>query len=754
MIAIGISTVKNEEDIIESFVRCNLEFLDGMIISNNMSTDGTREILISLMREGLPICVSDDNEIAYLQSEKLTNLFQRVGLAFPIKYVIPLDADEFIECSSRDEFRTALDSIPDGSVGSWSWKTYLLSPDLIKSQEAEILPEEFHYYRDHELPAYEKVIIKLDSQNFNNITLSNGSHKIFSPDPIPVVHINIPLAHFPVRKKNQVYKKCASFNVAYTVENNYAKYDKNAVRGFQTKTILSRILQGEDFSETDMCNISLNYAQMPGDLIWPENTNETVNNLHKTENKYNQQIRNYEPFVDLLRNYQNFLRGPIAEFNPEEMYPFEDTDMHGEGSSETTAFDPSWHKVNLLVDIPPYKYLYDRFSPDSILDIGCGLGAYPRLLSNLGVSRAVGVDNIKAEALFIPSSNYILHDLSLPLNINEKFDVTICCEVAEHLHPGTEEILLDTIETHAKDVILFSAAALGQPGHNHINCRPLDFWAEQWAGRNWAPKLYETFSFRALSSYSWIRRNSVILTRVNDGSIAKELWAPLVEISHENFHYYSIPISVVDNPLKAAIPLSNLGVENRPPENASGSIQTNSNIAAIIEDNPTCEENEPITEVSLRLEDEDREKPLLDGNSDYQTKATGSHSAINVSKTNSIRNTPYYRIIKKIGNFAKNKFDPRRKLFRYGEDLKLINSSDLFDEEWYLSNYSDVAAANIDPAYHYMIFGGFEGRNPGPNFDSKGYIQTYSDVKKSGINPLVHYLKYGKDENRQLKQVE
>ena len=81
-------------------------------------------------------------------------------------------------------------------------------------------------------------------------------------------------------------------------------------------------------------------------------------------------------------------------------------------------------------------------------------------------------------------------------------------------------------------------------------------------------------------------------------------------------------------------------------------------------------------------------------------------------------------------------------------DLYLIWSSRLFDKNWYLVHNPDVAQSGINPALHYLLFGGFEGRDPGPNFQSKLYLDTYVDVKKIGINPLVHYLKNGQKEGR------
>lgn len=75
----------------------------------------------------------------------------------------------------------------------------------------------------------------------------------------------------------------------------------------------------------------------------------------------------------------------------------------------------------------------------------------------------------------------------------------------------------------------------------------------------------------------------------------------------------------------------------------------------------------------------------------------------------------------------------------------------MFDQAWYLKQYPDVDHAGIDPASHYLRYGGSEGRDPGPLFDSRWYLETYPDVKPAGINPLVHFLRFGRLEGRKPK---
>ncbi len=87
------------------------------------------------------------------------------------------------------------------------------------------------------------------------------------------------------------------------------------------------------------------------------------------------------------------------------------------------------------------------------------------------------------------------------------------------------------------------------------------------------------------------------------------------------------------------------------------------------------------------------------------------------------------------------------------EPIKLLMDSSLFDADWYLREYPDVAAAEEDPAIHYLTFGAAEGRNPGPEFDGNWYLRCNTDVAAAGLNPLMHYLQTGAAERREIRRV-
>ena len=78
--------------------------------------------------------------------------------------------------------------------------------------------------------------------------------------------------------------------------------------------------------------------------------------------------------------------------------------------------------------------------------------------------------------------------------------------------------------------------------------------------------------------------------------------------------------------------------------------------------------------------------------------------------------------------------------------LNAVRHSSFFDTEFYLEANPDVKAAGVDPALHYLLRGGSEGRNPGPHFSTKKYLSQNPDVAAAGTNALVHYELHGRGE--------
>ena len=72
----------------------------------------------------------------------------------------------------------------------------------------------------------------------------------------------------------------------------------------------------------------------------------------------------------------------------------------------------------------------------------------------------------------------------------------------------------------------------------------------------------------------------------------------------------------------------------------------------------------------------------------------------------------------------------------------------LFNPDWYVRQYPDVAAAKLDAVKHYFDNGFREGRNPNRYFDTSWYSSNNPDVSAAGLNPFLHYVLYGAREGR------
>lgn len=104
-------------------------------------------------------------------------------------------------------------------------------------------------------------------------------------------------------------------------------------------------------------------------------------------------------------------------------------------------------------------------APQSVLDIGCGVGAWLGAFSESGVKVLKGLDGdyIDRSRLYFDESSFTAVDLQTSIEIPGKYDLAACLEVAEHL-PAWQSERLVTALTGAAPVVLFSAAIPRQGG--------------------------------------------------------------------------------------------------------------------------------------------------------------------------------------------------------------------------------------------------------------------------------------------------
>jgi hypothetical protein len=83
----------------------------------------------------------------------------------------------------------------------------------------------------------------------------------------------------------------------------------------------------------------------------------------------------------------------------------------------------------------------------------------------------------RARARNIPAGSLRQHDLRRPLQLDRRFDVAICTEVAEHIECPFSSQLVQNLVTHS-DVVWFSFEApdTNEAHYHHSNEQPAKFW--------------------------------------------------------------------------------------------------------------------------------------------------------------------------------------------------------------------------------------------------------------------------------------
>lgn len=90
----GVAMVKDEADVVDlTALHLLAQGVDALLVADNGSSDGTRDLLADLARRH-PVHVADDPDPAYHQSEKMTRLAHAAWRA-GADWVLPFDADEF-----------------------------------------------------------------------------------------------------------------------------------------------------------------------------------------------------------------------------------------------------------------------------------------------------------------------------------------------------------------------------------------------------------------------------------------------------------------------------------------------------------------------------------------------------------------------------------------------------------------------------------------------------------------------------------
>ena len=244
---IVVSMVKNEADIIESFVRHSLSFADEMILADHMSSDKTPAILKQLQEEGLPLTVRKCYRAEYAQAEVMNDLLGEAARERGADLVLPMDADEFlVNTETKESCRAILERLDPNVLYKLEWRNYEpLHPH--EGEDTFLLTRPCR--RGNGFAESQKVIVGAALLRQKPFRLIQGSHYAYwdtAEGRVNVPWTTAPLlhtAHFNWRSEEQYAAKMAAGWL-----HNVARFSVNTPSGWFLKWGFRRLMRGEPVS--------------------------------------------------------------------------------------------------------------------------------------------------------------------------------------------------------------------------------------------------------------------------------------------------------------------------------------------------------------------------------------------------------------------------------------------------------------------------------------------------------------------------
>jgi glycosyltransferase involved in cell wall biosynthesis len=194
----GVSMVRDEADIIEATcLHMFAEGADRLIVADNGSVDGTRDILHDLARQW-PVDVIYDDDPAYWQSRKMTALARRVTEG----WVIPFDADEVWYSPTVGTIADRLAGEPAGVVTARGFD------HVRRAGDPDGHPYNTILHRRREPQRFPKVAFKASPI----VEVAQGNHSVSHPGEWTV---GLELRHFQYRSFDQFRRKVRQGKAAY-----------------------------------------------------------------------------------------------------------------------------------------------------------------------------------------------------------------------------------------------------------------------------------------------------------------------------------------------------------------------------------------------------------------------------------------------------------------------------------------------------------------------------------------------------------
>ncbi len=475
--------VRDEMDILRENVEFHLRHgVDFLVITDNGSSDGTREYLAGLQRDGIAHVI-DEPEQNYAQAVWVTRMAQIARDQDGAEWILHNGADEFWVPTS-DDLKTELKSLAGNVLSCPRW-------NMLPEREVLARPD-YRFYLNRlkvVVPLKDDCVTGCEQRSMflwgaspkvltraeGLLRVAQGNHSATMDSARVGRSTNIQILHFPVRSYEQFERK---------VLNGGASYARN--------TELAQ-------------NVGWHWRRWY--RLWQQG---------KLREEFIRLLPAGEPLAELLRDGRIIVDDSFQKVFREPTPAFVDAQGIAIYTSDFYSMHNPWRQEYETIA----ELLADKLQFDSVLDLGCGNGFLIDSLQRRGrsVRGLEGSANALVQAPETIRSSISLCDLRLPAYIG-RFDLVICTEVAEHLEEHYADTLVDSICRSARNHVFFTGATPEQTGGiGHINLQPHEYWIEKFRQRGFDLRSDLTGSMRrhlrhSLKAIVWFPNNALLFQK-------------------------------------------------------------------------------------------------------------------------------------------------------------------------------------------------------------------------------------------------
>ncbi|MBQ0929722.1 sulfotransferase [Ideonella alba] len=201
-----LAIARNDADIAEAWVRHHAPLTDLLVVIDQGSFDGTREVLEALRAEGLPLLIVDAPALGQSDAEQCTRTYRMVAPTFNPELVFLLTLDQFIRCTDRASMEAELAALPPGAGAVLERHGHV--PDAARAARdgGPSHPAELPMRLSQPLSPPAPAVLRRRSEDDARLGLGGpGQTPVLDEQPLPLYQCtSATLACYPARHRGQV----------------------------------------------------------------------------------------------------------------------------------------------------------------------------------------------------------------------------------------------------------------------------------------------------------------------------------------------------------------------------------------------------------------------------------------------------------------------------------------------------------------------------------------------------------------------